>query len=118
MQFVRHFTMLASNFIVEGRGSGLLSWRGRKLGKESAMNGEQSRLLATENRVCWDNSLTDRGTIAETDWSGVKIVRDNGRTDFCQSACQGSLGDLMKKLAIAILLLSTPAMADMGGGPA
>jgi len=62
MQFVQHFTMLGSNFIVEGRGSGLLSWRGRKLGKESPMNGEQSRLLATGNRVCWDNSLTDRGT--------------------------------------------------------
>jgi hypothetical protein len=82
MQFVRHFTMLASNFIVEGRGSGLLSRCGRNLGKESPMNGEQSRLLATGNRVCWDNSLTDRGTIAETDWSGVEIVWDNGRTEF------------------------------------
>jgi len=27
------------------------------------MNGEQSRLLATGNRVFWDNSLTDRGTM-------------------------------------------------------
>jgi hypothetical protein len=81
---VRHFTMLASNFIVEGRGSGLLSWCGRNLGKESPMTGEQSRLLATGNRVCWDNSPTDRGTIAETDWSGVEIVWDNGRTDFCR----------------------------------
>ena len=74
--------MLESNFIVEGRGSGLLSWCRRNLGKESPMNGEQSRLLATGNRVCWDNSPTDRGTIAETDWSGVEIVWDNGRTDF------------------------------------
>ena len=47
------------------------------------MNGEQSRLLATRNRVCWDDSLTDRGAIAETDWSGVEIVwNTNGRTDF------------------------------------
>ena len=46
------------------------------------MTGEQSRLLATGNRVCWDNSLIDRGTIAETDWSGVEIVWDNGRIDF------------------------------------
>jgi hypothetical protein len=76
--------MLASNFIVEGRVSGLLSWCGRNLDKESPMTGEQSRLLATGNRVCWDNSLTDRGTIAETDWSGVEIVWDNGRTDFCR----------------------------------
>jgi hypothetical protein len=27
-------------------------------------------------------SLTDRGAIAETDWSGVRIVWDNGCTDF------------------------------------
>jgi hypothetical protein len=46
------------------------------------MNGEQSRLLGTGNRVYWDNSLADRGTIAETDWSGVEIVWDNGCTDF------------------------------------
>jgi hypothetical protein len=46
------------------------------------MTGEQSRLLTTGNRVCWGNSPTDRGTIAETGWSGVEIVWDNGRTDF------------------------------------
>lgn len=76
--------MLASNFIVEGRGAGLLSWCGYNPGKENPMTGEQSRLLATGNRVCWDNSLTDRGTISETDWSGVEIVWDDGRTEFCR----------------------------------
>ena len=83
MQFVRHFAILVSNFIVKGREAGLPSCCGRNLGKESPMTGEQSRLLATGNRVCWDKSLTDRGTIAETGWSGVEIVWDNGRTDFC-----------------------------------
>jgi hypothetical protein len=47
------------------------------------MTGEQSRLLATGNRVCWNDDQADQGTIAETDWSGVEIVWDNGRTDFC-----------------------------------
>jgi hypothetical protein len=46
------------------------------------MTGAQSRLLATGNRVGWDNSLTDRGTIADTNWSGVEIVWDVGRTEF------------------------------------
>ena len=85
--------MLASNFIVEGRGSGLLSWGGRNLGKESPMNGEQSRLLATGNRVCWDNSLTDRGTIAETDWSGVRIVWDNG---LANSICHNDMATVIQ----------------------
>jgi len=47
------------------------------------MNGEQSRLLATGNRVCWNDDQADQGTITENDWSGVKIAWDNGRTDFC-----------------------------------
>ena len=42
------------------------------------MNGEQSRLLATGNRVCWNDDQADQGTIAKTDWSGVEIVWDNG----------------------------------------
>jgi hypothetical protein len=46
------------------------------------MTGAQSRLLATGNRVCWNDDQADQGTIAETNWSGVEIVWDNGRTEF------------------------------------
>jgi hypothetical protein len=41
------------------------------------MTGEQSRLLKVGDRVKWDNSLTDRGTISEVDWRGVTIKWDD-----------------------------------------
>ena len=44
------------------------------------MNGEQSRLLKIGDRVQWDNSLTDRGTITHNGWGGVVINWDDGRT--------------------------------------
>jgi len=43
------------------------------------MIGEQSRALKVGDRVQWDNSLTDRGTISEVDWQGVTIKWDDGR---------------------------------------
>ena len=43
------------------------------------MTGEQSRALKVGDRVQWDNSLTDRGTISEVDWRGVTIKWDDGR---------------------------------------
>jgi hypothetical protein len=45
------------------------------------MTGEQSRLLKVGDRVQWDNSLTDRGTISEVDWRGVTIKWDDNRTN-------------------------------------
>ena len=44
------------------------------------MNGEQSRYLKVGDRVCWDNSLTDRGTVIDVDWRGVTIKWGDGRT--------------------------------------
>jgi hypothetical protein len=45
------------------------------------MTGEQSRHLKLGDRVQWDKSLTDRGTISEVDWRGVTIKWDDGRTN-------------------------------------
>ena len=45
------------------------------------MTGEQSRRLKVGDRVQWDKSLTDRGTIIEVDWRGVIIKWDDGRTN-------------------------------------
>ena len=42
------------------------------------MTGEQSRLLKIGDRVCWENSATDRGTVTENHWSGIGIFWDNG----------------------------------------
>lgn len=41
------------------------------------MTGDQSRLLKVGDRVQWDNSLTDRGTVIEVDWRGVTIKWDD-----------------------------------------
>jgi hypothetical protein len=45
------------------------------------MTGEQSRHLKVGDRVHWDKSLTDRGTISEVDWRGVTIKWDDGRVN-------------------------------------
>jgi len=45
------------------------------------MTGDQSRKLKVGDRVQWDNSLTDRGTISAVDWRGVTIKWDDGRTN-------------------------------------
>ena len=42
------------------------------------MTGEQSRLLKIGDRVCSENSATDRGTVTENHWSGISIFWDNG----------------------------------------
>ena len=42
------------------------------------MTGKESRLLKVGDRVQWDKSLTDRGTISEVDWRGVTIKWDDG----------------------------------------
>jgi hypothetical protein len=44
------------------------------------MTGAESRVLYVGARVCWESSVTDRGTVSEVDWSAVKIIWDNGQT--------------------------------------
>jgi len=44
------------------------------------MTGEQSRLLKAGDRVGWDSSATDRGTVKSNGWGGIVIAWDDGRT--------------------------------------
>jgi hypothetical protein len=46
------------------------------------MNGDQSRLLKVGDRVCWERSATDLGTIIATSWSEVTISWDDGETSL------------------------------------
>jgi hypothetical protein len=48
------------------------------------MTGEQSRLLKPLDRVCWCGTLTDLGTVIETNWACVSIHWDNGHTTSIQ----------------------------------
>jgi hypothetical protein len=48
------------------------------------MTGDQSRGLTVGDRVCWGATTTDLGTVIETDWAGVSIKWDNGRTTSIQ----------------------------------
>jgi len=46
------------------------------------MKPDQSKQLKIGQRVAWHDSLTDQGTITASDWSGVRIAWDNGKTQF------------------------------------
>jgi len=46
----------------------------------SEMTGDQSRRLKVGDRVCWQASLTDLGTVVGTTWNGVTIDWDDGHT--------------------------------------
>jgi len=46
------------------------------------MTGEQSRLLKVGDRVCWEKSATDLGTVTGTTWSEVTICWDDDHTSF------------------------------------
>jgi hypothetical protein len=41
---------------------------------------------ALGHRVAWHDSATDQGTVIATDWSGVQIEWDNGKTQFLTRA--------------------------------
>src|ERR1700682_2553557 len=58
----------------------LVLLRVERLGEEILRRNE-SRKLKVGDRVQWDNSLTDRGTISAVDWRGVTIKWDDGRTN-------------------------------------
>jgi hypothetical protein len=45
------------------------------------MIGEQSRLLKVGDRVYWENSAADLGTVVGTSWSEVTIKWDDGETN-------------------------------------
>jgi hypothetical protein len=44
------------------------------------MTGEESRRLRVGDRVCWNASETDRGSVVENTWSAVRIKWDSGLT--------------------------------------
>jgi hypothetical protein len=44
------------------------------------MTGNQSRALKACDRVCWQASTTDLGTVTSAGWGGVAINWDDGRT--------------------------------------
>jgi hypothetical protein len=44
------------------------------------MTGEQSRALKVGDRVCWDDSLSDRGKVIAVSWSAVTIEWEDGLT--------------------------------------
>ena len=46
------------------------------------MTPEQSKRLKVGNRVAWHDSANDQGTVTATDWSGVQIEWDNGKSQF------------------------------------
>ena len=48
------------------------------------MTGEQSRRLKVGDRVSWQSSLTDLGTVVGTAWQGVTIDWDDGQTTSIQ----------------------------------
>ena len=50
----------------------------------SEMNGDQSRTLKVGDRVCWQKSTTDLGTIVGAAWSGVSIDWDEGHSTSVQ----------------------------------
>jgi hypothetical protein len=44
------------------------------------VTGDQSRLLKIYDRVRWNDSATDLGTVIGTAWNGVTISWDDGHT--------------------------------------
>ena len=48
----------------------------------SAMTPTQSKQLKIGQRVAWQDSADDQGTVSASDWSGVRIEWDNGKNQF------------------------------------
>jgi hypothetical protein len=49
-----------------------------------SLTGDQSRKLKVGDRVCWEHSATDLGTVVGVSWSGVTIDWDDGHTTSIQ----------------------------------
>ena len=46
------------------------------------MSTAESRALKLLRRVSWEGSNTDLGTVIASDWSGIEINWDSGKTTF------------------------------------
>ena len=48
----------------------------------NVMTPTQSKNLKIGQRVAWLDSAEDQGTVSASDWSGVRIDWDNGKSQF------------------------------------
>jgi hypothetical protein len=55
------------------------------------MSPAESRALKLLKRVCWEGSATDLGTVVASDWSGIEINWDSGKTTFIHHNNMGSV---------------------------
>jgi hypothetical protein len=55
------------------------------------MTGDQSRLLRSGDRISWEDSATDQGTIADISWGSVEIAWDNGHMNH---VCHNDMGSV------------------------
>jgi hypothetical protein len=46
------------------------------------MTPEESKALKLLKRVSWLDSVADQGTVMRSDWSGVQINWDSGKSNF------------------------------------
>jgi hypothetical protein len=46
------------------------------------MSPAESRALKLLRRVSWEGSISDLGTVVASDWSGIEINWDSGKTSF------------------------------------
>jgi hypothetical protein len=57
----------------------------------SEMTGSQSKTLKVGDRVCWNASTKDLGTIVGTTWDGVSIDWDDGKSTSIQHNDMGQV---------------------------
>jgi hypothetical protein len=62
------------------------------------MTGNQSRQLKVGERVCWDMSRTDLGTVIGAKWSEVTIKWDDGRIISAQHNDMGRVERVLANL--------------------
>jgi hypothetical protein len=55
------------------------------------MSPTESGALKLLKRVSWKGSASDQGTVVASDWSGVQINRDSGKTSFTHHNDMGSV---------------------------
>jgi hypothetical protein len=55
------------------------------------MTPDQSRACKPKDRVSWQGAPGDQGTITNTDWSGVQIDWDSGKSCFYH---HNNMGDI------------------------
>jgi len=80
-QLLSHACVLTTSYLVRWKSVAMYS-PARSNEVASGMKPDQSKQLKIGQRVAWHDSLTDQGTITASDWSGVRIAWDNGKTQF------------------------------------